>query len=113
MEAKLKPSTSPVPDNIDLLILQAAGLETYSSCSNKSTRNRKDLRRTQSFKVPRNKKSNADQTDQEPGPIPQPCPALKGCYDVPKPPQRTVSFLARPNFPNKVAANTSQKRPLP
>jgi hypothetical protein len=72
--------------------------------------NRKDFRRTQSFKVPSRCKRN--ETDQGPGPIPQPCPALKGFYDVPKPPQRTVSFLARPQFPNKVVTS-SQQRPLP
>ena len=109
-----KPGKSPVPDNIDLLILQAAGLETFpnNSSSKLVGRNRKNLRRTQSFKVPRNKNVESA-SEQGPGPIPQPCPALKGSYDVPKPPQRTVSFLARPQFPNKVGVAASQQRPLP
>ena len=123
----INPGKSPkIPDDIDLLILQAAGLETYSSttgpihvrnpsqpsCTSSKfvKNNRKDFRRTQSFKVPSRCKRN--ETDQGPGPIPQPCPALKGFYDVPKPPQRTVSFLARPQFPNKVVTS-SQQRPLP
>ena len=111
----IKPGKSPlVPDNIDLLILQAAGLETFpnNSSSKLMGKNRKNLRRTQSFKVTRNKNVESI-LDQGPGPIPQPCPALKGSYDVPKPPQRTVSFLARPQFPNKKGMATSQQRPLP
>ncbi len=97
---------SPLPvDNIDLLILQAAGLETLSSIVHKKG-DRKNFRRTQSFKVPK-KRTQIE----GPGPVPQPCPPLKGCYDIPKPPQRTVSFLARPTLPQKVSRQ--QERPLP
>lgn len=103
------PEPSPVPDNIDLLILHAAGLETFSSIANKSGRNKRDFRRTQSFKVPKSKRMDLE--DQGPGPVPAPCPALKGTYSAPKPPQRTVSFLGRPNLPNKVSG--CQQRPLP
>lgn len=104
------PSPPSVPDNIDLLILHAAGLETFSSIASKTGKNRRDFRRTQSFKVPKSKRMDLD-GDQGPGPVPAPCPALKGSYSAPKPPQRTVSFLGKPNLPNKV--NISQQRPLP
>ena len=90
-------------DNLDLLILQAAGLETFSSIA--SATKKRNLNRSMSLRV-----SKAKVKDQDgPSPPPMPCPALRGHYgEVPKPPQRTVSFLAKATLPQKV-----QKRPLP
>ena len=103
---------SPVPTDIDLLILQAAGLETFSSIVTKKQK-KNNLRRTQSFKVPRKRSMENLDPESSPGPVPRPCPALKGSYGIPKPPQRTVSFLAKPKLPNKISQNINEKRPLP
>ena len=129
---------SPVPDNIDLLILQAAGLETFSSIVskagpsqrniNRARRPNHNLNRSSSMRVPAKKSattvafSSKDDIyvhhveDMGPSPPPRPCPALKGHYEspiyAPRPPQRTVSFLAKPTLPNKITQNGLQ-RPLP
>ena len=102
-------------DHLDLLILQAAGLETFASIATK----KKCLKRSMSLRVARRgmitSPANKARDDLDPGPSPppQPCPALRGHYgEIPKPPQRTVSFLAKPTLPQKVAS-VNQKRPLP
>ena len=130
-------------NNLDLLILQAAGIETFSSIVSKVApcqrhmKTRKNdhqrLRRSSSMRTCNRKaikKANLTTKDdisvhndalhhQEvggyddgPSPPPEPCPALRGHYEgqvVPRPPQRTISFLANHKLPMKV----TQQRPLP
>ena len=116
-EEGLKKAKSGSSEVLDLLILQAAGLETFSSIANNANKKR-NLNRSMSLRV--NKESSKrllpkaarDDLDSGPSPPPQPCPALRGHYgEVPKPPQRTVSFLGRPTLPQKLSSH--QQRPLP
>ena len=146
-------NSPPENNNLDLLILQAAGIETFSSIVNKVAvapcqrhmKTRKNdqgqrLRRSASMRTCNRKaikKANLTTKDDisvhhnnndalqyhheevnggyedGPSPPPEPCPALRGHYEggqVPRPPQRTISFLANQKLPMKV---TTQQRPLP
>ena len=135
-------------NNLDLLILQAAGLETLDSIVNKvapcqrhlktrkNDQQQQRLRRSASMRTCNRKAikkaSLATKDDisvhqhhqkeevvvvgshyeDGPSPPPEPCPALRGHYEgsqVPRPPQRTISFLANQKLPMKV----TQQRPLP
>ena len=136
----MKADSPAAPDNLDLLILQAAGLETFTSIVHKVAPSQRHikarrqgaggqqphLRRSTSLRIcdkRASKKANLvckDDTyvqggipghEEGPSPPPEPCPELRGHYDKPKIPQRTVSFLAHQKLPQKVSQQ--QQRPLP
>ena len=124
MKSAAKAKAAKESDNVlDLLILQAAGLQTFSSITNNAYASshqtqKRNLNRSMSLRVNKEAaskrlltKTARDDLDSGPSPPPQPCPALRGHYgEIPKPPQRTVSFLGRPTLPQKLS---HQQRPLP
>ena len=126
----MKADSPAAPDNLDLLILQAAGLETFTSIVHKVAPSQRHikarrqgaggqqphLRRSTSLRIcdkRASKKANLvckDDTyvqggipghEEGPSPPPEPCPELRGHYDKPKFRKEQCPFWLIKNCPKK------------